>query len=733
MLPGHSPPPDSIALQTGIFDRGVDHNDSEDYDSEAESYESSHADEYSDGREVNEDEMDDSRERPDGVSTHDETEDRNDEDEEDESCDSCRDVRRCFLVCRAWRVHLIDLLCLYAPAEAVLCQGSQYMAIRRLQRWLTASSDKIRLSDGEQDLLAISVDRGFDDCIKLLFDQVPLQKLRGHWMRYPVQARFYTHLAAVNGHVPTLQIMHDYDLSLDDGDSKGRTPFVIAVARGNALAAEYLLSIGANPKVTMLLFKRDLGHWEEIVSPMQYAAYSGTLEMVNVLVQHGLLATWEVDLDNGHNETSPLLWSLHRPDFKETTEISNILLRHSSDSELEEAGSHLLCEAIRVGASENFLHELVHRGVSVNPPVEQPYWSYPLDEALGYNATTIDFLIANGAKCTREAPITAWRRGDKMLANKLLPLTVDLTLPDYPLNNNAEFLQKCLEYGAEANPLTQDGRLLALAARQGDLDVCKVLVGAGADPNEPAGMEQTPLCNAFSSRNTELVIFLLQHGAKTSGQNGNALLAAVCTKERGLVEIALKYGGDVNCSSSSDETPLLMACSSRALDIAELLVASGADINARTGYYGSALHQAVFSGHLDVAEFLLKNNADVNNAISTHGTPLHLAADQGWVGMMSLLLGYGATVNALSGYHGRALLAAIASCSLPGVQLLIDAGADPNLQTGGYPTALDKATEYWEACRERKDRAEQFGDIIKAIQSHLQRDTGQADVRVEVG
>jgi ankyrin repeat protein len=92
----------------------------------------------------------------------------------------------------------------------------------------------------------------------------------------------------------------------------------------------------------------------------------------------------------------------------------------------------------------------------------------------------------------------------------------------------------------------------------------------------------TPLILAVYNNSVDVVDFLLQKGAKTSGQDaaGNTALMGVCFK--GYTELAKKLvdaGADVNEKNSNDATALTFAATFGHLAIAELLLQNGADVN----------------------------------------------------------------------------------------------------------------------------------------------------------
>lgn len=71
--------------------------------------------------------------------------------------------------------------------------------------------------------------------------------------------------------------------------------------------------------------------------------------------------------------------------------------------------------------------------------------------------------------------------------------------------------------------------LLHIAARLGDLDTIKILVGAGLDINRQGEMGFTPLHNAYQYKQAAVVDFLLDRGASKKIENYFGQLPDDCT------------------------------------------------------------------------------------------------------------------------------------------------------------------------------------------------------------
>ena len=89
---------------------------------------------------------------------------------------------------------------------------------------------------------------------------------------------------------------------------------------------------------------------------------------------------------------------------------------------------------------------------------------------------------------------------------------------------------------------------LLFAARHGDIETARVLIEAGADPNDTAAAGTSALVVAAHSGHGPLGIFLLEQGADPNATDAGyaALHAAVLRSQVELVDALLAHGADVN-------------------------------------------------------------------------------------------------------------------------------------------------------------------------------------------
>jgi hypothetical protein len=127
----------------------------------------------------------------------------------------------------------------------------------------------------------------------------------------------------------------------------------------------------------------------------------------------------------------------------------------------------------------------------------------------------------------------------------------------------------------------QSGTLLQWAANDGDVDMCKFLIGNGADVNYLDKFGGTPLHRAaVASGGEKTVEYLLSAGAKPDVVNYECDTPLHKADNAAIAKLLLEKGADVNSIGGRGCTPLWDAVVQTKPDVAEVLLNAGAEMNA---------------------------------------------------------------------------------------------------------------------------------------------------------
>lgn len=269
---------------------------------------------------------------------------------------------------------------------------------------------------------------------------------------------------------------------------------------------------------------------------------------------------------------------------------------------------------------------LLTRGGDVNATDECGYSPLHLSAEHGY-VEFVRLLLKSGAKVDHR-PET----------NEEFPKT---THCDEPLrlairNKHLDIARLLLEHGADPNKRYFFGAEINLVS---DLDFLELLLTFGANPDSRDRSGLTPLMKAVRQpNNMEAVLLLLKHGANVNamadqGHDYRTVLHyAVLSGNIDIINLIIKQGAKLNYDEDFDlgkPSPLDLAILKGDPDIVELLIKSGANVNCSSPIIGSPLHVACAEGisnRYDIMKMLLQSGANPNLKVFTddfdHGSQL---------------------------------------------------------------------------------------------------------------
>ncbi|GAX83385.1 hypothetical protein CEUSTIGMA_g10810.t1 [Chlamydomonas eustigma] len=205
-----------------------------------------------------------------------------------------------------------------------------------------------------------------------------------------------------------------------------------------------------------------------------------------------------------------------------------------------------------------------------------------------------------------------------------------------------------LECGANASSIRdEDGRSTLHSVCEDDLgiEMARLLLRAGADPNAADFSAWTPLHCCAAMGAVPYAALLLEAGAKVDALNDSdqtpLLLACESSDSQwvnrgcdyqGVVSLLLQHHANVNQVDSFGETPLHMAVRFRKTKIAELLCASGSLVNTVSGHPSgdmAPLHISSSLQDVETVRVLVRAGADVDQEhFGSGNTPLMISIQQ---------------------------------------------------------------------------------------------------------
>merc|ERR1712228_260553 len=187
----------------------------------------------------------------------------------------------------------------------------------------------------------------------------------------------------------------------------------------------------------------------------------------------------------------------------------------------------------------------------------------------------------------------------------------DAEVFDLVKNEDMKGLKLMVKHGTILDDiLDYDNRnLLHVACCGSNLKMIKYLVQQNVNINQRDSKDYTPLYEAMSNWNNEIVSYLKQNGAiLISGILGSKLCHAAfdgnILKLDSMLSNNPKYIGKVNIADYDHRTALHLACCNGHFTTTKWLVQHGADPNRKDRFGNKAIDDAIRYGHKEIVEFL---------------------------------------------------------------------------------------------------------------------------------
>ena len=389
----------------------------------------------------------------------------------------------------------------------------------------------------------------------------------------------------------------------------GVTPLSLACTNHSVSMVEKLLKAGADPNITL----------RNGQSPLMTCARTGSLAAVQMLLEHGAdvnarepqrgqtplmaaaagkhadvvhaLIDHKADVNAGTERGfTPLMFAAQQGDL----DSLRLLLQGGADinARAPKYGSALTVAS--ASRHESLALFLLEKGA--NPNVED-----------GDGITPLHYAVGRGiADITAVAPTAAFDPAYKVRPSNMPALTKALLA--HGANPNAQIKKTLMTFGTTVGlhgagaPSMVDATPYLLAALSADVDLMRTLLDAGADPRLAARGNTTPLIAAAGGT---------WDAFRTEEEKAQALEA---------VKLVVGLGANVNEPNVVGQTPMHAASYTGATAIVQFLADKGAKINVRSrtgempwtmakGISPISMNNAFYADHEETAALLVKLGA----------------------------------------------------------------------------------------------------------------------------
>ncbi|MGM3308505.1 ankyrin repeat domain-containing protein [Anabaena sp. WFMT] len=252
-------------------------------------------------------------------------------------------------------------------------------------------------------------------------------------------------------------------------------------------------------------------------------------------------------------------------------------------------------------------------------------------------------------------------------------------------SRNLEKIQFILDAGANINYQTAEGYDVLIDAMHGqDIDILQdqdlistlnLLISRGAAVNGMNSYGETAIKIAARIGRFDAVKLLLNAGANPEQLEWTELMHAIVFGSFEQVKLLLEQGADHNVYDCCDRTPWLLSIQVGELPKAKLLLAAGANHNDGENCGQPSLMYAIENNRLEILQWLIVEGFDIEATDEFNNTALIIASEYGATDCFRTLLEAGANPSRINNFNYKAIEIAI---NLEIVKMLVASGEDLN-------------------------------------------------------
>jgi ankyrin repeat protein len=407
----------------------------------------------------------------------------------------------------------------------------------------------------------------------------PRDAARAELQRIPVEYSTEAFIkSAESGKTALVRLFLQAGMDPNAADRHGVTALMHAARRGDLAMMEMLLKAGAmDPNAA----DRDG------VTALMHAARRGDLAMMEMLLKAGA----DVNARTKRSESTALSWAAGAG---RTDAMRSLLKAGASKASFDGAllsaigGGHVDAVRLLLGEGANpRLDDGTTAGSLASNRIGRPQ----LEEIL-------NLLLQRGW------PVDA-RLPDGLTALMLASLEKNIPLMELLLQAGAQVDLQC-----ECPVILNGGHTaLTLASFSGSEQAVRLLLDAGATVDARSGYGTALI---VADDKMDLVKLLLSRGAdpnKAIDQRGETALMRAAFRRSEMVPILITAGADVNAQNKSGATALMRAAEADLTDAARILLDAGAQVDLKTQRGRTALIIAAMNGSVDTARLLVQRGA----------------------------------------------------------------------------------------------------------------------------
>ncbi|TRY68815.1 hypothetical protein TCAL_09629 [Tigriopus californicus] len=269
-----------------------------------------------------------------------------------------------------------------------------------------------------------------------------------------------------------------------------------------------------------------------------------------------------------------------------------------------------------------------------------------------------------------------------------------------------ENVDRLLKLKADPKRQNIDGQsALHWAAKRNLVDILKLLLAAGADPEVFDNSENLPIHLAIKMGHVESMKILATAKSTLNlvdDLGRTPLLEALTTdipveNAKEMVQVLLRQRVNLNTVDREEHSAIFYACSDKYLEIFQLLILRGVNVDTLGPQGRSCLQQSYMNNQTLTFDFLLDNtNAALDLADANGATIHHHVSFNGDLASLERILakGFPVDLNVPDDNGETAIFNVARNGNLPFIMKLVEHGADVNHQRVDGSTILSLAARY---------------------------------------